>query len=126
MSDLLICLGDGHSGIWNIFASIADSEKRCEILDWYHLVENLGKVGGSVKRLNFVESLLWKGNVDEAIQQFADWKHEKVSNFVSYLNKHRHRIVNYDYYQAEGISIGSGTIESTIKQIGRRVKISGS
>ena len=35
-------------------------------------------------------------------------------------------IVNYAYYQAEGISIGSGTIESTIKQIGRRIKISGS
>jgi hypothetical protein len=28
-------------------------------------------------------------------------------------------------YQAEGISIGSGEIESTVKQIGRRVKISG-
>jgi hypothetical protein len=26
---------------------------------------------------------------------------------------------------AEGMSIGSGTIESTVKQIGRRVKISG-
>jgi hypothetical protein len=125
-SNPLICLGDGHSGIWNIFASIANCDQRREILDWYHLVENLGKVGGSVKRLNLVESLLWKGNVDEAIQQFANWKHEKVSNFISYLNQHRHRIVNYDYYQAEGISIGSGAIESTIKQIGRRIKISGS
>ncbi|MEO0012286.1 MAG: hypothetical protein RLZZ535_675, partial [Cyanobacteriota bacterium] len=105
---------------------IASSEKRREILDWYHLVENLGKVGGSVKRLNLVEALLWQGNVDRAIKQFTDWKHEKVDNFIAYLNQHRHRIINYNYYQAEGISIGSGTIESTIKQIGRRIKISGS
>jgi hypothetical protein len=42
-----------------------------------------------------------------------------------YLSKHRHRIVNYSYYQAEGISVGSGEIESTVKQMGRRVKISG-
>lgn len=126
LANPLICLGDGHSGIWNIFASIASSEKRREILDWYHLVENLGKVGGSVKRLNLVEALLWQGDVDRAIKQFTDWKHEKVDNFIAYLNQHRHRIINYNYYQAEGISIGSGTIESTIKQIGRRIKISGS
>jgi hypothetical protein len=30
-------------------------EKR-EILDWFHLVENLYKVGGSVKRLKKAES----------------------------------------------------------------------
>jgi hypothetical protein len=43
-----------------------------------------------------------------------------------YLQKHRHRIVNYDYYQSEGIcSIGSGAVESTVKQIDRRLQISG-
>lgn len=125
-SNPLICLGDGHQGVWNIFAKIRDFEQRREILDWDHLVENLGKVGGSIKRLNLVEALLWKGNIDEAIEQFSDWKQEKVSNFVAYLNKHRHRIINYTYSQTEGISLGSRTIESTIKQIGRRIKISGS
>jgi len=63
--------------------------------------------------------------VDQAIEQFTDWQHERVSTFIGYLNKHRHRIVNYGYYQAEGISIGSGAVESTIKQIGRRMKLSG-
>lgn len=72
-----------------------------------------------------MEAFLWKGDVDSAIGQFNDWQHERVSIFSAYLNKHRHRIVNYGYYQAEGISIGSGAIESTVKQIGRRIKISG-
>jgi hypothetical protein len=40
-----------------------------------------------------------------------------------YLNKHKHRIVNYGYLQAEGISIGS--VESQVKQIGHRLKITG-
>jgi len=119
----LVCLGDGHSGIWNIYSQIGQSESRREILDWYHLVENLGKVGGSIKRLNIVEALLWKGSVDEAIQQFANWQHKKVDNFIAYLNQHRHRIINYDYYQSEGISIGSGAIESTIKQIDERPRV---
>ncbi|OLP15951.1 hypothetical protein BST81_23805, partial [Leptolyngbya sp. 'hensonii'] len=60
-----------------------------------------------------------------AIAQFDDWKHERVATFIGYLSKHRQRIVNYGYYQAEGISIGSGAIESTVKQIGQRIKISG-
>jgi len=58
---------------------------------------------------------LWRGDIDGAIAQFHDWQHERVTTFIAYLNHHRHRIVNYGYYQAEGISIGSGAIESTIK-----------
>lgn len=51
-------------------------------------------------------------------------KLKQAENFCAYLEKHRHRIVNYQYYQAEQIcSIGSGAIESTVKQIDRRTKI---
>jgi hypothetical protein len=125
LSTPFTCLGDGHDGIWNLYAAIGTPTQRREILDWYHLVENLGKVGGSQPRLDAVEAWLWQGDVDGAMAQFNDWQHERVSLFIAYLNKHRHRIVNYGSYQAEGISIGSGTIESTVKQIGRRIKISG-
>lgn len=121
----VVCLGDGHDGIWNLFEDIATSTQRQEILDWFHLVENLNKVGGSSQRLAVGEALLWKGDVDGAIAHFKDWQHEQVDNFIAYLNKHRHRIVNYSYVQAEGSSIGSGTIESTVKQIGARIKVSG-
>jgi hypothetical protein len=125
LSHPLTCLGDGHDGIWNIYQEIGSVSHRREILDWYHLVENLGKVGGSQQRLDAVEAFLWQGDVDSAIEQFNGSKHERVRIFIAYLNKHRQRIVNYGYYQAEGISIGSGAIESTIKQIGRRIKLSG-
>ena len=42
------CLG--HDGIWNIYGAIGKATQRREFLDWYHLVENLGKVGGSQQR----------------------------------------------------------------------------
>jgi hypothetical protein len=92
-------------------------------LAWFHLVENLNKVGGSQQRLVDVEALLWKGDVDGVIEQFKGWQHERVDNFIASLNKHRHRIVNDSYFQAEGISISSGTIESTVKQIGARIAL---
>jgi hypothetical protein len=122
----LTCIGDGHDGVWNIIAGIATAAERREILDWFHLNENLQKVGGSLKRLRQAESLLWTGQVDETIALFREMKNKRAKNFCLYLEKHRHRIINYDYYQAEGIcSIGSGAVESAIKQIDRRVQISG-
>jgi hypothetical protein len=122
----MYCLGDGHAGIWNIFKKIGHTEQRQEILDWYHLKENLYKVGGSIKRLKSAETMLWQGKVDEVKNLFKNFKTQAFKTFCNYLETHRCRIVNYQYYKEESISsIGSGTVESTIKRIGLRVKISG-
>lgn len=122
----LVCLGDGHDGIWNIFEHIGSAAQRQEILDWYHLKENLYKVGGSLKRLHQAEAYLWQGNVDATKHLFEDLERKQARNFCAYLDKHRHRLVNYEYFQAEQLcSIGSGAVESAIKQIDRRLKISG-
>lgn len=125
-SQELTCLGDGHPGIWKIVKEFdCEGEKR-EILDWYHLVENLHKIKGSVKRRKKAESLLWEGKVDETLKLISPLKKKEAINFCTYVKKNRHRIINYNYYQEEEIcSIGSGAVESTVKQIDRRVKISG-
>lgn len=119
------CLGDGHDSIWNRFEDIAQAKQRREILDWFHLVENLHKVKAPLQQLVVVKALLWKGDVDGAMAQVQTWEHEQADNFRVYLNKHRHRLVNYSYLQAEGVSIGSGAVESSVKQTGARVKLSG-
>jgi hypothetical protein len=120
------CLGDGHDGIWNLFAQLPDEVERREILDWFHLMENLEKVGGSLKRLAAARRLLWHGKVDETLRLFKDCQLHQAQCFCQYLQKHRHRIAHYAYLQAEAIcSIGSGAIESTVKQIDRRLQISG-
>jgi len=126
LTNPLVCLGDGHDGIWNLVGELATPETRWEILDWYHLRENLYKVGGSLKRLKQAETLLWQGKASAAIAMFADCRRKQARNFCAYLTKHRARIINYSYYQAEQLcSIGSGAVESGVKQIDRRLKISG-
>ena len=75
----LVCLGDGHDGIWNLVAEFGCSDGRWEILDWYHLRENLYKVGGSLKRLKQAESLLWQGQVAAVIELFSDF-HRKTTH----------------------------------------------
>ena len=122
----MVCLGDGHDGVWKLFSQLAVANCRGEILDWYHLKENLYKVGGALKRLAAAAELLWQGQVDAAKALFADCRRKQARNFAAYLTKHHHRIVDYAYYQAEQLcSIGSGAVESAIKQIDRRLKISG-
>ena len=40
LTNPLTCLGDGHSGVWNLFSRIANTQQRHEILDWFHLKKN--------------------------------------------------------------------------------------
>lgn len=125
LAALLYCLGDGHLGIWGVYAQMQLSSPHQEILDWYHLKENLYKVGGSLKRLDDAEALLWQGKVDQTITLFESLKKPQAHKFCDYLRTHQQRIPNYEYYQAEGIPIGSGDVESWVKQIDRRTQISG-
>jgi len=47
----LNCIGDGHARIWNIIKQFVCPGEKREILDWYHLIENLHKVGAPVPRV---------------------------------------------------------------------------
>lgn len=126
LSAPLTCIGDGHNGIWNIISQIGEATARREILDWFHLKENLYKVGGSNKRLKKAETLLWQGKVEETFKLFGELNTKVAKNFCAYLEQHRHRSVNYSYYSSEQIcSVASGAVESAVKQIDRRTKISG-
>ncbi len=54
----LVCYSDGHDGVWNLVKEFGSEQfNRLEIFDWYHLIENLYKVGGSLKRLKAAETL---------------------------------------------------------------------
>lgn len=129
----IYCLGDGHvrasracNGIWKLFKNVADPESRYEILDWYHLKENLYKIQAPKKFLSKVEAQLWHGQVEEALIDLKKSKYVGVTNFINYLKKHRYRLVNYMYFQVEQLSsVGSGAVESAVKQIDKRMQVVG-
>jgi hypothetical protein len=120
----MTCVGDGHPGVWNVIKSFGEAQvvSKHEILDWYHLKENLYKVGGSLKRLEMLEHCRWRGWVEQAIKELEKRKGKAAVNFRGYLERHRHRIPCDSQYQSLGIVIGSGDVESRIKQVGARVK----
>lgn len=126
LAQKVTCLGDGHDGVWNVVSQIASNDQRREILDWYHLMENLAKVGLEKEKLKVVKNSLWEGLVTEVIDQLTQEKSDGCRKFRNYLKKHQSRIPNYKACQRLGITIGSGQVESLIKQISSRMKIVGS
>ena len=122
----IYCLGDGHDGIWNIIAEIGDKQHRIEILDWYHLMENLHKIEAKDNQLKQLEAYLWTGQVSATINYLNKLRLVGATNFCKYLKKHQTRIINYHDFQCQQIcSIGSGAVESAVKQIAHRVKLAG-
>ena len=98
---------------------------RREVLDWFHLVENLHKVQMLPSMQKWVEHLLWHGAVESALRFLSPIKQHQSQCFQNYLRKHHQRLPDYQLYQQQGLPIGSGKVESTIKQIGFRVKLAG-
>ena len=63
------CLGDGHSGIGNLIGGMLEEHRTREILDWYHLVENVQKLKVSKKSKEQWKEKLWQGQADEVAQE---------------------------------------------------------
>ena len=102
LAPIVTCVGDGHDGVWNLITEIREDHERKEVLDWFHLVENLYKVGGSIKRLKRVENYLWSGEIELALDEFKTSKRPGVLNLLTsgqknqrYVNKHQARIPDY-------------------------------
>jgi len=96
---------------------------RQEILDWYHLKENLYKVGGSLKRLKAAETFLWQGQLDLASALFEKSLHKILSAILKSIQDES--LTTSIFLKKVLCSIGSGAVESAVKQIGKRLKISG-
>lgn len=125
LSETITCIGDGHDGVWNIITHLAPEYQRREVLDWYHLVENLYKIEAEKSWLEEVKTLLWSGCVAVVLEKLKQVSSYASQCFQAYVRKHQHRIIPYDVSQVEGIDIGSGAVESTVKQIAARLKLSG-
>jgi hypothetical protein len=125
LAPIVDCLGDGHDGVWSLYGQIGADHQRHEILDWFHWMENLHQVPEPSERLAAIRAFLWQGQVDAAISALDKADSAAAKRFCGYLEWHRERIPNYRYYPAEGWPIGSGDVESLVKQINQRTKLSG-
>lgn len=132
----LIFLGDGAAWIWNLVQTYFPD--AIQIVDWFHACEYLAPVAKAafadpLQRadwLKHAKQLLWDGKLDELITACRQHirsaaEDDPAQTAVTYYTNNRHRM-DYPTYRANGYQIGSGTIESGVKQIAtKRLKISG-
>ncbi len=121
----LIVIGDGAHWIWNL----ADEHfpDAIQILDWYHASAYIWQAAhtlygeGTDLAKHWAKQhldLLWDGQVTTVIAHLeATSAHKSALHTVlTYFHNHQHRM-HYDFYRAQGLQIGSGTIESGCKQV---------
>jgi hypothetical protein len=118
----IVAITDGARSIRLVLKSVF-GVGVCIILDWYHLqlkVKNLMSMIATNKTnkelfINDLKSLLWAGNVSEAlvyIDTISCVKNqEKRQELRDYLEKHQSEIINYGLRQAANKTIGSGRVE---------------
>ena len=75
--------------------------------------------------LESLSSQLWEGRVQPVLTELAQLDNDSARRFSTYLTGHAGRIPNYRYYQMEGLPIGSGPVESWIKQLDARLQVTG-
>jgi hypothetical protein len=119
-------VGDGAAWIWNVAEDVCPDGRQ--IVDWFHAVHHLAEVA---------EALYPD---EQAVQQRSAWfkKHKdhlymgRVHTIIAALHRrgrddlatyfeHHRRRMQYLEFREEGFPIGSGTIESGVKQFKQRL-----
>jgi hypothetical protein len=124
---------DGAAWIWNLITM--HYSKAVQIVDWYHAADRLHRVAHAAfhqgeareRWLERITTDLWEGRVTEVIQACADLAGQcsEAHDAETYFTNNQTRM-HYDQYRNAGYLIGSGTVESSCKQIvTQRLKCSG-
>lgn len=98
------------------------------ILDWYHLTKRIREFmsmiainkSEKILHMNFIKRNLWNGETDKVIGYLTKIETRNVERkreFITYLEKHKSEIINYDKRKKAKKTIGSGLIEKTVDQI---------
>ena len=137
---LLVFLADGANWIWDRVSDLAN-DRSILVLDFYHATEHLSDLCKE----------LYGEQTEEYFRQFAEWRElflqGKVHQVIARLKEHRDKCkggkrdllqgeinyfeenedkMRYDKYRAMHLPIGSGTVESSCKNvIGGRMKQGG-
>jgi len=129
----LVFVCDGAAWIWNLITTHYST--AVQIVDWYHAADRVHRVAQAAfspgdardRWLDRTTTDLWEGRVADVIHACADLETHcaEAHNAATYFTNNQTRM-RYPAYRAAGYLIGSGTVESSCKQIvTQRLKCSG-
>jgi hypothetical protein len=115
---------DGAAWVWNLVADLFPDS--IQIVDWYHACEHLAQASHALypddpqatqRWLTSAKHHLFLGEVFLLIQALQQAGLEDLSH---YFETHQRRM-QYQQFQEDGYPIGSGSVESEIKQFKARL-----
>ncbi len=119
-------VGDGALWIWNVAEDICPDGRQ--IVDWFHAVQHLVDAASILypdekdasqraQWLTIYQDHLYMGRIDKIS---AALHRRGQADLASYFERHRRRM-QYLEFREEGFPIGSGTVESGVKQFKQRL-----
>lgn len=119
-------IGDGAAWVWNVAEDVCPDGRQ--IVDWFHAVQHLAEAATAFypdendypKRQRWLRTYkdhLYMGRIDKIT--VALHRRERA-DLATYFETHQRRM-QYLEFREEGFPIGSGTIESGVKQFKQRL-----
>ena len=115
---------DGAEWIWNLAADYFPD--RVQIVDWYHACDHLSSAASALHPQDAQAAQRWyqqhrddlfAGNIHQITSPLD---HTGLSDHAHYFHTHKRRM-QYQEFREQGHPIGSGTVESGIKQFKARL-----
>lgn len=120
------CVGDGALWVWNVAEDVCPDGRQ--IVDWFHAVEHLSEAAHAAypeekddkKRKRWLRTYkdhLYIGRIHKITSVLTKHGHAELA---TYFERHQRRM-QYHQFREEGLPIGSGTVESGVKQFKQRL-----
>ena len=119
-------VGDGALWVWNVAEDVCPDGRQ--IVDWFHAVEHLSEAAHALypdekedkKRRRWLKTYknhLYMGRIHKITKALQKREREDLA---TYFDRHQRRM-QYQQFREEGFPIGSGTVESGVKQFKQRL-----
>lgn len=119
-------VGDGALWVWSVAEDVCPDGRQ--IVDWFHAVQHLANAATALypddkdaktraQWLRTYKDHLYMGRVHKII---AALHQRRRADFALYFERHQRRM-QYLEFREEGFPIGSGTVESGVKQFKQRL-----
>lgn len=119
-------VGDGAVWVWNVAEDVCPD--GTQIVDWFHAVEHLSEASHALypdekdakKRQRWLRTYkdhLYMGRIHKIIGVLTKRGH---AQHATYFERHQRRM-QYHQFHEERLPIGSGTVESGVKQFKQRL-----
>jgi len=115
---------DGAAWIWNVATDLFPDS--AQIVDWYHAVQHLSAAGQALHPDDEQQGRQWFHKQKQPLFQgeihliTAPLDAAGLTDHSRYFHTHKRRM-QYHQFQDEGFPIGSGSVESSIKQFKARL-----